>query len=305
LALSTERTQAGGSVARETLSRDAAALEATLPNCLPEADPRAGCLADAMQHSMLGGKRLRGVLVMRSAAAFGLDSQRVMPAACAFEMLHAATLVHDDLPCIDDSDLRRGRPSCHAAFDEHTALLAGDALIIAAFGQLATLGGACDPARVLRVIEEFADFTGAAGLIGGEQADIIGEDLPPDVELLRYIHENKTAKLICAACRTGAILAGATEPQIAMISDYGMALGLLFQVTDDILDVVGDVDVIGKPTGADADADKQTYPGAVGLEGAREEARTLAARAVEIASELPGEVEFFQSIAELVVTREK
>ncbi len=258
-----------------------------------------------MQHSMLGGKRLRGALVMRSAAAFGLDPTHVMPAACAFEMLHAATLVHDDLPCIDDSDLRRGRPSCHAAFDEHTALLAGDALIIASFGRLATLGRTCDPARSLRVIEEFAAFSGAAGLIGGEQADIIGEGLAPDGELLRYIHENKTAKLICAACRTGAILAGASEPQIETISDYGMALGLLFQVTDDILDVTGDEDVLGKPTGADADADKQTYPAAIGLEGARDEARELAARAVEIAADLPGEVEFFQSIAELVVIREK
>ena len=305
MALSTERTQADGSTAREALARDAAVLEAVLPNCLPEADPRAGGLADAMQHSMLGGKRLRGVLVMRSAAAFGLDPAHVMPAACAFEMLHAATLVHDDLPCIDDSDLRRGRPSCHAAFDEYTALLAGDALIIAAFGQLAALGRTCDPARSLRVIEEFAEFTGAEGLIGGEQADIIGEDLAPDVELLRYIHENKTAKLICVACRTGAILAGASEAQIETISDYGMALGLLFQITDDILDVTGDEDVLGKPTGADADADKQTYPAAIGLEGAQDEARQLGARAAEMAAELPGEVEFFQGIAELVVTREK
>lgn len=258
-----------------------------------------------MQHSLVGGKRLRGVLVMRSAAAFGLDPRRVIPAACAFEMLHAATLVHDDLPCIDDSDLRRGRPSCHMAFDEHTALLSADALIIAAFGQLATLGPAGGPERALRVIAEFAEYTGAAGLIGGEQADIIGEELLPDLELLRYIHENKTAKLICAACRAGAILAGASELEISTVSDYGMTLGLLFQVTDDILDVVGDEDILGKPTGADADAGKQTYPDVIGLEGAREEARKLAERAVQIAAELPGAVEFFQSMAELVVIRDR
>ena len=287
------------------LARDASVLDDILPKRLPPADPRAGGLAEAMRHSLQGGKRLRGVLVMRSAATFGLDPESVIPAACAFEMLHAATLIHDDLPCIDDSDLRRGRPSCHVAFDEHTALLAADALIIAAFEQLASLRHTCDPARTLRVVEEFAQHTGAEGLIGGEQADIIGESLPPDPELLRYIHENKTAKLICAACRTGAILAGAPEHRLETISDYGMTLGLLFQVTDDILDVVGDADLLGKPTGADADAGKQTYPDAVGLEGAREEARRLSAHAAETAAALPREVEFWQSMAELVVTRER
>ena len=258
-----------------------------------------------MRHSLQGGKRLRGVLVMRSAATFGLDPQSVIPAACAFEMLHAATLIHDDLPCIDDADLRRGREACHIAFDEHTALLAADALIIGSFEQIASLRRSCDPARTLRVVEEFAQYTGAAGLIGGEQADIISEDLPPDVDLLRFIHENKTAKLICAACRTGAILAGAEGEALEAVSDYGMTLGLLFQVTDDILDVVGDEDVLGKPTGADADAGKQTYPDAIGLEGAREEARRLGDRAVEIAARLPDEVEFWRSMAELVVSREK
>ncbi len=293
------------SVAREALARDAPLLDPALTECLPEADPRAGALVDAMRHSLKGGKRLRGVIVMRSAATFGLDPRTVLPSACAFEMLHAATLVHDDLPCIDDSDLRRGRPSCHVAFDEHTALLAADALIIAAFENLARQDHDCVSARVLRMVEEFARLTGAAGLIGGEQADIIGEDLPPDPDLVRYIHENKTAKLICAACRTGAILAGAPERQLETISDYGMTLGLLFQITDDILDVVGDQELLGKPTGADAQAGKQTYPAAVGLEGARLEARRLACRAVAIAAELPAEVDFWQSLAELVVSRER
>lgn len=280
-------------------------MDDVLPQRLPDPDPRAGDLVAAMAHSLQGGKRLRGVLVMRSAATFGLEPETVIPAACAFEMLHAATLIHDDLPCIDDSDLRRGRASCHIAFDEHTALLAADALIIASFEQIASLRRTCDPARALRVVEEFAQYTGAGGLIGGEQADIISEDLPPDVDLLRFIHENKTAKLICASCRTGAVLAGAEETRIDAISDYGMALGLLFQVTDDILDVIGDEDVLGKPTGADANAGKQTYPDSIGLDGAREEARRLGERAMEIAEELPAEVDFWRSMAELVVSREK
>lgn len=292
-------------LASEALRRDAAIVDAALPGRIPEADPRTGGLGPAMRHSLEGGKRLRGVLVLRAAATFGLDPTVVLPSACAFEMLHAATLVHDDLPCIDDSDLRRGRPSAHMAFDEATALLAGDALIIAAFEALAAQAESVDPARVVRVIREFAQFTGAAGLIGGEQADILGEELARDLELLRYIHINKTAKLICAACRAGAILAGAPDDGRAAISDYGLALGLLFQVTDDILDVTGDAEVLGKPTGADAAAGKQTYPDAIGLEGARAEARRLAEEAATAADRLPAEVQFWRSLAELVVTREK
>jgi len=291
--------------ATDILRRDAAVLDEALRSYLPAADPRTGQLAAAVAHSMEGGKRLRGVIVMRAAATFGRNPASVIPSACAFEMLHAATLVHDDLPCIDDSDLRRGRPSCHVAFDEHTALLAGDALIIAAFEALAAQAESVEPALVVRVVREFAQFTGAGGLIGGEQADIIGEDLPPDLELVRFIHVNKTARLICAACRTGAILAGAPEEQIEAVSRYGMALGLLFQITDDILDVVGDAEVLGKPTGADAQAGKQTYPAAVGLDGARAHARDLAAEARDIASSLPAEVDFWRSLADLVVARER
>jgi len=291
--------------ATEVLRRDAAVLDRTLPRHLPEADARARDLSAAMRYSLEGGKRLRGVLVMRSAATFGVEPAAVLPSACAFEMLHAATLVHDDLPCIDDSDLRRGRPSCHIAFDEHTALLAADALIIGAFEALARQAEGSDPGRVVRVVREFAEFTGAAGLIGGEQADIIGETLAPDLDLLRFIHANKTAKLICAACRTGAILAGASDGGLGTMSEYGMSLGLLFQVTDDILDVVGDEDVLGKPTGADAAAGKQTWPAAAGLDGAREEARRLADEAMDTAGRLPAEVEFWRSMADLVVSREK
>ncbi len=292
-------------VATDILRRDAAVLDQALCSYLPAADSRTGQLAAAMAHSVRGGKRLRGVIVMRSAATFGLAPAVVIPSACAFEMLHAATLVHDDLPCIDNSDLRRGRPSCHVAFDEPTALLAADALIIAAFEALATQAETVEPARVVRVIRDFSQFTGADGLIGGEQADIIGEDRPPDLELVRFIHVNKTARLICAACRTGAMLAGADEAQVEAMSDYGLTLGLLFQVTDDILDVIGDAEVLGKPIGADAQAGKQTYPAAVGLDGAREHARNLAAKARDIASGLPAEVDFWRSLADLVVAREK
>jgi len=291
--------------ASQTLKEDGPVVSEALPDYLPRADAQAGDLDAAILHAMLGGKRLRGVLVRRAAATFGLDAATVTPTACAFEMLHAATLVHDDLPSIDDSDLRRGRPSCHAAFGDATALLAGDALIIGAFAALAEQVATVEATRVVRVIGEFADFTGAAGLIGGEQADIVGEDLEPDADLLRYIHINKTAKLICAACRAGAILAGASEEELAVISEYGMSVGLLFQVTDDILDVVGDADVLGKPTGADDEAGKQTWPAIWGLAGAQDEARRLASDAADLAARLPAETEFWTTLPDLVVNRDK
>jgi len=290
---------------KEALSEEARLIDAALLDYLPRVAEHAGELGAAMRHSLGGGKRLRGVMVRRSASTFGLDPDVVMPAACAFEMLHAATLVHDDLPAIDDSDLRRGRASCHVAFGEPTALLAGDALIIAAFEALARQGLNGNGERVLRVIAEFAEATGARGLVGGEQADILAERLEPDEKLVKYIHVNKTAKLIRAACRVGALLAGAPERGLQTISDYGMTLGLLFQITDDILDVVGDAAVIGKPTGADAEAGKQTYPAAMGLEATRREAERLAREAAQIAEQLPGEIKFWQSLAGLVVSREK
>ena len=291
--------------AQETLAQDARLIDAALPHYLPSVAEQAGSLGPAMRHSLEGGKRLRGVIVGRAAATFGLAPPAVMPTACAFEMLHAATLVHDDLPAIDNSSLRRGRPSCHIAFDEPTALLAGDALIIAAFRALAEQGlqGRVRPA--LRVVAEFAELTGAAGLIGGEQADILGERLEPDLALVRYIHENKTAKLICGACRAGAILAGAPGPGLQAISDYGMKLGLLFQITDDLLDVVGDQEAMGKPTGADQAAGKQTYPAALGLEAARREAARLAQEAADLGAQLPAEVEFWTGLTQLVVNRDK
>ena len=291
--------------ANQVLAHDAPVISEHLLRFLPRAAPQAGNLDAAIRHSADGGKRLRGVLVMRSAATFGLDPLLVIPTACAFEMLHAATLVHDDLPCIDDSDLRRGSPSTHAAFGESTALLAGDALIIGAFGALARQAESVDPSRVVRVIGEFARATGAEGLIGGEQADIIGERAAPDADLLHYIHLNKTARLIQAACRTGAILAGASDDALARISDYGVSLGMLFQVTDDILDVTGDERVLGKPTGADGAAGKQTWPALRGLQGARDEARRLADQAAALAAGLPAEVDFWLSLPELVVSRDR
>ncbi len=259
-----------------------------------------------MHHSLQGGKRLRPLVVMQAAETFGLPATAALPTACAFELLHTATLIHDDLPAIDDSPLRRGRPSCHTAFGQATAVLAGDALIIAAYSALARQASVADvqAEAVLRVISEFADYSGAAGLIGGEAADIHGESVEPDADLLAYIHLNKTAKLFIAAARAGAILAEATEEQIALISNYAEKMGLLFQATDDILYVSGQEETLGKPVGADQAAAKQTYPALLGLAGAREHVQKLATEAKGLAAQLPRNQQFWQELIDLIVTRQ-
>lgn len=292
-------------LASEALQHDAALIDQALPRYLPVAPAQAGQLDQAIRYSVQGGKRLRGALVMRAAATFGLRPETVLPTACAFEMLHAATLIHDDLPSIDNSDMRRGQPSCHCAFGEFTALLAGDALIIGAFAALAAQADTLPADRVVSAIAHLAHAAGASGLIGGEQADILGERLPPDPDLLYHIHLNKTARLIQAACHCGLLLAAAPQRYLPIMDSYGLALGLLFQITDDILDVVGDQDALGKPTGADQAAGKQTWPQVHSLQDARDEARRLAAQAVSYAQRLPAQRDFWVSLPELVVARDR
>ena len=201
---------------RQLLQTTSAEVDAALPGFLPAASPHAGALGPALAHSLAGGKRMRPLVVREAAATYGLAPEAVMATACAFELLHTATLIHDDLPAIDNADLRRGQAASHVAWGEASALLAGDALIIAAFAALARQGEHPEtPAeRVVRVVGEFAEATGAPGVIGGEAADIAGEKLPPDADLLAYIHRHKTAVLFYAAARAGAILAGAPEAEV-------------------------------------------------------------------------------------------
>jgi geranylgeranyl diphosphate synthase type II len=280
-------------------------VDAALPGFLPEVSPYAGELGAAVRHTLQGGKRVRPFVVQQAAAACGLEGAAVLPAACAFELLHTATLIHDDLPAIDNADLRRGRPASHVAFGEPTALLAGDALIIAAFAALARQAERPEtPAdRVVRVMGEFARQSGAEGVIGGEAADIAGERRAPGAGLLNYIHLHKTAALFIAAARAGAILAGAAEGTVARLGAYGESLGLLFQVTDDLLDATADAAALGKPAGLDAAAGKQTYPALLGLEGAQAYADEVAAQALARAGELPGEAGVWQGLVWLVLGR--
>ncbi|MEI6500586.1 MAG: polyprenyl synthetase family protein [Armatimonadota bacterium] len=281
-------------------------VDAALDHFLPRVGEVPTALAAAMRHAVSGGKRVRPFLVFRAAEAFGLAPESVLSLASGIEMMHCATLVHDDLPCIDNADLRHGHPACHVAFDEATAVLAADALIILGFEcvarQLDVPGLA--PASVVRCVREFAECTGPRGLIVGEALDIETECRPYTEVELEFIHLNKTAKLIVFSARGGAILAGAPAAALAILTEYAEALGLLFQITDDLLDVTSTEAEMGKPVGADAAAGKATYPGLLGLAAAQARAEEVGARAMAAARQLPNP-HVWVSLAEFIVARRK
>lgn len=281
-------------------------VDEALERYLPRVGETPTELPAAMRHAVNGGKRVRPYLVIRAAQAFGLPAEAVLPIACGIEMMHCATLVHDDLPCIDNADLRHGQPSCHVAFGECTAVLAADALIILGFECAArqTESAGILPQSVVQCLREFAECTGPRGLIVGEALDIETENRSYTEAELEFIHLNKTAKLIIFSARAGAILAGAPADQLATLTDYAEALGLLFQITDDLLDVTSTEAEMGKPVGADAQAGKATYPGLLGLAAAQRRAAQVAARAMTAAHQLP-DADVWVSLAEFIVARRK
>jgi geranylgeranyl diphosphate synthase type II len=221
------------------------------------------------------GKRVRAVLVLWCCELLaGKINRNAEMAAAAIEMIHTSSLVHDDLPSMDDDDFRRGRPSCHKAFDEATAILAGDALLTLAFDILAT---EIDSPRIaVRLIRQLAEDAGAGGMMAGQMADLKAENSKGTEELLHYIHTNKTAKMFRCAAVMGGICGGADESQMGQLAEYGLKIGLGFQIADDILDVVGSSEHLGKTAGKDERADKCTYPAVVGIEKSRQRARQLA-----------------------------
>jgi geranylgeranyl diphosphate synthase type II len=234
-----------------------------------------------MGYSLLGGgKRLRPILALMSAEACGADPELALPAACALEMVHTYSLIHDDLPSMDDDDLRRGRPTCHKAFDEATAVLAGDGLLTLAFEILARDVRPAEAAA--RCVLALAEGAGPSGMVGGQMADLQAEDrLDANLAELEAIHRRKTGALLRASLKMGAIVAGA-EPAILQALDvYGDAVGLAFQIVDDLLDVQGDEAKLGKRVNKDQGLGKWTYPGLLGLEGSRRHARELAEKAVK------------------------
>ncbi|MCC6466493.1 MAG: polyprenyl synthetase family protein [Planctomycetes bacterium] len=243
-------------------------------------------LIEAMEYSLYaGGKRLRPLLALCAAEAVGGRPDDALPAAAALEMIHTYSLIHDDLPAMDDDDLRRGRATCHKAYDEATAILAGDALNTYAFELV--LEHVPDPRHAVAVGLELARAAGIDGMVGGQMADVEAEGAAPDLQRLVYIHEHKTGALIAGAVTCGAILGGASPPQLDCLRRYGRGIGLAFQVVDDILDMTATAEQLGKSPGKDAAANKMTYPRVMGIEKARAHAQELIRKALDELAVLP------------------
>jgi geranylgeranyl diphosphate synthase, type II len=237
-------------------------------------------LAEAIRHSLLAPcKRLRPILVLMSCQACGCDSSQALPAACAVEMIHTYSLIHDDLPAMDDDDMRRGRPSCHTRFGEATAILAGDALLAQAFEVLA--GGIHPPQIAARCCAELAQAAGACNLVGGQQDDLESEFSASGTEQLERIHRRKTGAMIEVSLRLGGLIAGANESQLTALKAYGEKLGLAFQIVDDLLDLEGSQAALGKRTAKDEKRGKLTFPAVLGSEESRRRATQLISEATQ------------------------
>jgi geranylgeranyl diphosphate synthase, type II len=262
-------------------------------------EPGTGRLEEAMRYSLLaGGKRIRPVLALATAEALGRVPGDILPLAAAIEMIHTYSLIHDDLPAMDDDELRRGRPTCHVAFGEDVAILAGDGLFAEAL-RLALSEQRGDPRRVLAAVCEIVDAAGVRGMVGGQYLDVTGE---PGVEL-RHLHELKTGALIAASVGSVLALEGVNGPATIPFRRFAAELGVVFQIVDDILDVTGDEAEIGKPRGSDERHGKATYVSVHGLERARELARESHAKAREALSEAQGETLRLAQIADYILTR--
>ncbi len=263
-------------------------------------------VTEAMHYSLFaGGKRLRPILLLAAAEAVGGEPEDYLPAACALECIHTYSLIHDDLPAMDDDDLRRGRLTCHKAFDEATAILAGDGLLTLAFELLAhpDLRARVSAGRLLEVIYLVAKAAGIEGMVGGQMADLLAEGRPVSAEELDFIHQHKTAALITASVVAGGVLAGASEAQQQALKTYGKAIGRAFQIIDDLLDILGDEEIIGKPVGSDLAKGKATYPRVFGLEASKQKARELVTRALESLQLFDEKANPLRDIAHYVVER--
>lgn len=284
------------------LSRMSTRIDRALDRVLPPARTVPRRLHEAIRYSVFGGgKRLRPVIALLACRAAGGRPAQALPAACALEMIHTYSLIHDDLPAMDDDDFRRGRPSCHKAFDEATAILAGDALQAAAFGALARVR---DGRIAAGLVAELSLAAGSTGMVGGQQLDLQGSGRS-SAEDLERIHRAKTAAMFVAAARMGALSAGASTPAVNRFGRFGRDLGLAFQVVDDILDVTGTADQLGKTPGKDRAQDKATYPALFGLEESRRRAETLIRSAVKALAPSGPKARPLAALADYILNRTK
>ncbi|KPJ74992.1 MAG: hypothetical protein AMJ54_16150 [Deltaproteobacteria bacterium SG8_13] len=271
----------------------------------PAAPPR---LADAMRYSVTaGGKRLRPILCIAACDAVGGAADDILAVACALEMIHSYSLIHDDLPAMDDDAIRRGKPTCHVAFDEATAILAGDALLTLAFQTLSGAGAAkpSNAAMWLRVIDVIAEAAGGSGMVGGQLLDMTAEGQPVDLPQLERMQRMKTGALIQASVQAGALMANADSEQIDHLAVYAANVGQAFQIADDVLNVEGDPSRLGKAVGSDAERSKSTYPSLLGLEASKILAREKIDQALNALTIFDNRAEPLRAIARYVIDRRR
>lgn len=279
------------------------AVNTELMKYIPEANDGQRDVTKAMRYSLSnGGKRLRPIFVLEFCRMCGGDVNKALPYACAIEYIHTYSLIHDDLPCMDNDDMRRGKPSCHKMYGEATALLAGDALLTHAF-EICSASELSD-SQNLRAVSLLSQNAGVGGMIGGQVIDLKYEQSDPSISDILTVHRLKTGALISAACILGCIAAGADDEKIALASRYAYMIGTAFQIRDDLLDIMGDEEKLGKPVGSDADNDKTTYVTIVGADRAQQDVKTLTDKAVEILDSF-SENDFMKTLSEYLVNREK
>lgn len=279
-------------------------VESSLKNCLPTGEPGAAQLPTAMGYAVLGsGKRIRPILCYAAAQLTGEISADTDRVACAVELMHAYSLIHDDLPAMDNDDLRRGKPSCHIAFGEATAILAGDALQTLAFEQL-TMMSDMSPDAALTLIGVLARAVGAGGMVGGQAIDIAATDHAISLQELEHMHRRKTGDLIVASVVMGAMTTRCEPTALNALTDYALALGLAFQVKDDILDIESATATIGKRQGADQQLNKPTYGALLGIDNAKEKLRQLHEQSLIALTQLDSRADLLRQLATYVVERD-
>jgi farnesyl diphosphate synthase len=290
----------------EALKAAAQETDTALDRLIPKGEGPEARVFEAMRYSALaGGKRLRPFLVLSCADLFGVERSNSIRVAAAVEMVHTYSLIHDDLPAMDDDDLRRGLPTCHKKFDEATAILAGDGLLTLAFEVVAGEATHTNAKIRTQLALEMAKAIGGQGMVGGQMLDLVAEDREFDVPEITRLQRMKTGALIAYSCQAGAILGNATEHQHHLLLAYAHDLGLSFQIVDDLLDVEGDAEEMGKATNKDADAGKATFVYLLGVERAKEQAAFLADQAIKHLEVFAEKGKFLRDLADFVVKRRK
>lgn len=291
---------------KKYLSERKRLVDDALERVLPASSGLEKSVVEAARYSLFaGGKRLRPILCLAAAEVVGGDLNVAMPAACALEMIHTYSLIHDDLPAMDNDDFRRGKPTCHKAFGEAVAILAGDALLTEAFDVAASqlVAGGVPAERVVRIIGILARASGYRGMVGGQTIDLECENRDVDLATVEYMHVRKTGALLTASLEAGAVLGGGSPQDVAALKHFGLHFGLAFQITDDILDVEGDAAAMGKTPGSDQARNKRTYPALLGLSQSKEAALQNVEAAVDALKSFNEKAELLRAVARYLLVR--